>query len=433
MSLAFENGTLAVLDDNDLPSGVRADIEIGKHLALTSGLRRGRSDVQILADSLTIGNWAMAANLASAKAIRRGDRKPLDKLQLCADSGANPGEFSDETRFLFKAAQRVRAEKNVGKSSRRIVLNGDGIASLADANSTSSGRDGLEIGPFVTPLGTNAFTPWLALDNAPQIGAQVQPVKYIDGVGKATEIASMGATPRSGITVKHAQAPVRVIAHMTDVDYLTSAEMAYGINGQGGVSQSAMNDLVSNAAMRARLTEVAINGDSAIGWKGATSTGSVGAGVSINKTAVNVSSATAADVHAAIVSAINTAMTGASDDPDLALDCVVFSEQVWAKLGEVSSGKTYMAMLVEHFAARGIPSSNWFVNNDLKNGVDEAYMLVTRIAPGAARPFMMVSESPVVLTYPMGAATQTYKLNACAGLWVPFAAGLAVVKFAYTP
>ena len=149
---------------------------------------------------------------------------------------------------------------------------------------------------------------------------------------------------------------------------------------------------------------------------------------------VNVTSDTAAVVHAAIVAALNQALEAAGDDADEALDCVVFGPQVWARLGEVSSGKTYMAMLMEHFAARGIPSTNWFVSNDLKNATaSRNYMLVTRKAPSVNQPFFMVGESPTILTYPFGSASQTFYLNACAGFWAPFAWSMAVVQFAYAP
>ena len=435
MSLAFQAGGLATLTSNDLPSAVRNDMDAGQLLAIRSGAARGKVAENILADSAAIGNWTMAVNLANAKAVRgAGGVEVLRKLQSCADSGENPWTFSKETEFLFAAAESVKKSKIRGHS-RQIAVNADGSKAelLADATTTSSGREGGGPAPFITPLNINSFTSWLKLSNAPQIGQQTMPVIYVDGVGKAEETASMKAVQTSGSTPKHHQAPVRVIAYMSDTDYLREAEAAFSVTGQG-YSLPAVNNSLAMRAMRARMTQVAINGDSAIGWKGALSTGSVGAGSDIDKSSVNVTSATAPDVHAAIVAALNQPHDAAGDDADEALDCVVFGPQVWARLGEVSSGKTYMAMLMEHFAARGIPATNWFVSNDLKNATaSRNYMLVTRKAPSVNQPFFMVGESPTVLTYPFGSASQTFYLNACAGFWAPFAWSMAVVQFAYTP
>lgn len=411
----FELNQIALVAPSSLPGRIIEAVEEAEGYAVIGGFRK---------DGDRINQVANAINLADALAVRDG------------------GNHGHEVRAVLRAGERL---STVPKVKRVVSLLADALgaprgvlptpireaAHLADAVGSAEGRNANQamiVNQPGTGLTMERFVKSAPYsDVAPVLGQDLMTVLYIEGAGKAGIIDAMRSTPENQAQTAQTSIKIRVLAIRDSTDPLRLARAAAANNG-AGYDLGAAQAYASETALMGLMRNICIEGSAADGLNGLMSVSGTGKGIEVDKTSVDVATASAADVAAAVRDVIDTAILAGDGYPP---DTVTLDTRVASKLRTAAaSGGTELAVLIEAYRSAGIV--NWFEMPNLGTATNRRGVLVSALGQQYATR-LVAAPTPNVFTFPNGANTETYRLWSCGGIWTPISAFHHVGVFDYSP
>lgn len=406
---------ISLVSPGELPGRILESVEEAQTFAAIQGYRGNGHRVNQVANAI---------NLADALQIREG------------------GNWGVEARAILRGGEKL---VNVPKMSPLITILADAIgkprggvptpireaAHLADAVGSEQGRNAGQ-GMVVEQPGTGLTMARLVQsapysEAVPVLGQDLMTVIYIEGAGKAGIIDSMRSTPENEAQVSQTSIKIRVLAIRDSVDPLRIARAAQANNGVG-YDRAAAQAFQSETALMGLMRNIAIEGSSPDGLNGLMSVTGTGKGVQVDKSSVDVATATAADVATAVRDVIDTAILAGDGYPP---DTVTLDTRVASKLRTAAaSGGTELAVMIEAYRSAGIV--NWYEMPNLATASTVRGVLVSSLAQKYATR-LVAAPTPNVFTFPNGANTETYRLWSTGGIWTPISAFHHVGVFDYSP
>lgn len=406
---------ISLVSPGDLPGRILESVEEAQTFAAIQGYR---------GNGHRVNQTANAINLADALQIREG------------------GNWGQEARAILRGGEKL---VNSPKMSPLIHIFADAIgtprgsapkpvaeaAYLADAVGSQQGRNAGQ-GMVVEQPGTGQTMARLVQsapysDAVPVLGQDLMTVMYVEGAGKAGFIDSMRSTPENEAQVAQTSIKIRVLAIRDSVDPLRIARAANANSGLG-YDRAAAQARQSESALMGLMRNVAIEGAPKDGLNGLMSVTGTGKGVEVDKTTVDVATASAADVARAVRNVIDTAILAGDGYPP---DTVTLDTLVISRLREAAtSGGSELEVMIKAYQSAGI--TNWFEMPNLGTSASRRGVLVSSLAQQDATR-LISAPTPNVFTFPNGANTETYRLWSCGGIWTPISAFHHVGVFDYSP
>lgn len=410
---------LAIVDRLGLPPGIQdcAD-EAGAFEAVRASRAKEKPNL------IRAGRLAVMLNLADQ--IKPALRPEIEAVFADAVPLAN----DQRTAKIAEIGSKLLIGKSVGS---RPVRMSEAEVVLADANAGSQSRDGgqpaLQIVQPGTAIGMERlvkFAPYAK--NVPQLGQDLMIVNYHDGVGTAGVISDLDDAPEQRARMAQETIKVKHIALRNNDDPLRIARAALNQNGSG-YDLKAVNQRLALREMQALVTKFAIQGDSDLGLNGILATGAAGKGVAIDKSSVNVNSASADDVAQAVRDCIATAIAARQDGE---IDTITMDGRIAAKLRTpAASGGSHLRNLIADYANLGIV--NWYELSNFNAGSTASpCMTIGNTEDEDFGSRLLCGPQPLVFPFAVGEFTRTYYVWPFAGAWTGISAFNHVATFAYS-
>jgi len=406
---------ISLVSPGELPGRILESVEEAQTFAAIQGYQR---------NGHRVNQTANAINLADALQIREG------------------GNWGVEARAILRGGEKL---VNATKMKPLVSILADAIgtprgnvprpiheaAYLADAVGSQQGRNGnqsMVVDQPGTGLTMERFVQSAPYSDAvPVLGQDLMTVIYVEGAGKAGIIDSMRSTPENEAQVAQTSIKIRVLAIRDSVDPLRIARAAQANNGSG-YDRAAAQAFQSEVAMMGLMRNIAIEGSAVDGLNGLMTVTGTGEGIEVDKTSVDVATASAADVAIAVRDVIDTAILAGDGYPP---DTVTLDTRVASKLRTAAaSGGTELAVMIEAYRSAGI--KNWYEMPNLATSATRRGVLVSSLAQKYATR-LIAAPTPNVFTFPNGANTETYRLWSTGGIWTPISAFHHVGVFDYSP
>lgn len=410
---------LAIVDRVGLPSAIQ---DCADEAGALESVRSSRAKEK--PNRIRAGRLAVMLNLADQ--IRPALRPEIEAV--FAD--AVPLAKDNRTARIAEIGEKLLIGAPAGQ---RPVRMSEAEVYLADANAGSQSRDGGQPALQIVQPGTSIdmtrlvkFAPYAK--NVPQLGQDLMIVNYHDGVGTAGVIDDLESAPEQRARMAQETIKVKHIALRNNDDPLRIARAALNQNGSG-YDLKAVNQKLAMREMQALVTRFAIKGDTALGLNGILNTGSVGQGIAIDKSSVNVNSASADDVAQAVRDAIATAIAARQDGE---VDSITMDGRIAAKLRTpAASGGSHLRNLIADYANLGIV--NWYELSNFNAGSSASPCMTignTNDEDFGSR--LLSGPQPLVFPFAVGEFTRTYYVWPYAGVWTGISAFNHVATFAYS-
>lgn len=415
----IEDDKIAVVGRRGLPSRL---VEIADEAKAHEDLRAAQS--RSPANYIRAGRLAVLLNLAD-------EIKPALHGEISAIfADAKPLGEDARTARIAHLADALLVGKPYGQ---RPVRMSEAEVILADANAGTQSRDGGQPAQQIVQPGTAIgmerlvkFAPYAK--NVPQLGQDLMIVNYHDGVGTAAAIDDLENAPEQKARMAQETIKVKHLALRNNDDPLRVARAALNQNGSG-YDLKQINSRLAQREMQALVTRLAIKGDTTLGLNGILATGSVGQGIAIDKSSVNVNSGSADDVAQAVRDAIATAIAARQDGE---VDTITMDGRIAAKLRTpAASGGSHLRNLIADYANLGIV--NWFELSNFNAGsASSPCMTIGNTNDEDFGSRLLCGPQPLVFPYAVGEFTRTYYVWPYAGVWTGISAFNHVATFAYS-